>query len=283
MLILTSIPPVMSRLDADREIGSEYQLACIDSWIDAGFEPVSVNATCENLPPAAVSRVRSTRLVRDSQSITGKPQIFFSDLIDVAVKESRGEPFAVTNADILLGSVHDLVTMVSRLRPREFLFSRRIDIESWDQRAGTHWESGYDFFAAHPEDAAKLKRSELVFGAPWWDHYFPLAMLGLGCRIQQITCPIAFHLKHKRNWGGEEFEALGNVFLAETDACDLPPAYRCRSYAALAPPKLSWAELKRIIRRRPRSTWRETLSRVITVNIRFIDEWSMPVVSDSHA
>src|SRR6476620_1629869 len=52
MLILASIPPVISRLDAHREIGSEYQLACIDSWIDAGFEPVSVNATCENLPPA---------------------------------------------------------------------------------------------------------------------------------------------------------------------------------------------------------------------------------------
>jgi hypothetical protein len=57
--------------------------------------------------------------------------VFFSDLLHCAVRESRGEPFVITNADILLGSIGDVV---SRLTPGECLVCRRVDVDHPDQR-----------------------------------------------------------------------------------------------------------------------------------------------------
>src|ERR1700730_10574743 len=51
--LITSIPPAISRLDAKGvEIGEAYQLACIESWKRAGFEPVSVNSKDETFEHA---------------------------------------------------------------------------------------------------------------------------------------------------------------------------------------------------------------------------------------
>jgi hypothetical protein len=260
MKLVTSIPPAMSRLNDGREIGSEYQLACIHSWIASGFEPISLNAAGEDLPVAAVPLVRSVHIERDARSITDKPQVFFSDLLHCAVRESRCEPFVITNADMLLGSIGDVV---SRLTLGECLVCRRVDVDHPDQRTGTIWFSGYDLFAAHAVDAVNLKPSQLVFGSPWWDHYFPLAMLGTGCRLKQRTEPVAFHLKHERKWGWDIWETLGNTFLAEIAHYPLPGAYS----RAIAPQ--SW--LRGIIRRR---TTQRPLDRVAAANVAFVDAHS---------
>lgn len=107
--LFTSIPPKISRLDAKRgEIGEVYQQDCIASWQRAGFEPISVNSTNEAYPHS----LRKIPVGRDASVITGRPQVYFSDLLAAASIEAQGRPFALVNSDLILTTTADLSARV---------------------------------------------------------------------------------------------------------------------------------------------------------------------------
>src|SRR5262249_37545924 len=157
-----------------QEVGADYQERCIESWRSAGFEPISVNSTNE---PYRHS-VRMTRVERDASAVTGRPNVFLADLLGVASREADGGPVVVMNADLMIRPGTALVAAVRELRPGEFLFSRRIDIDRPDQTGGMPFLLGYDFFAGHADDISGLPDGGMVFGAPWWDYFLPLMMFG---------------------------------------------------------------------------------------------------------
>ena len=213
-LLVTSLPPRMSRLASNGEdIGSMYQKSCIDSWRAASFRPVSINSSSEDYPHS-VSKIS---LQRDARAVTGRPHVFFQDMLAAAVKESEGRPFAITNSDILLAAGTDLSDRVSSLRRGQVLFSRRIDIDEVSSKDGLAWQYGYDFFAVHPDDIMGLSTG-MIFGAPWWDHFFPLMLHFSGCRIDQIDPHQFRHLKHEDRWDWDVWEKLGCRFMAELKA-----------------------------------------------------------------
>src|SRR5258708_5032430 len=128
--LITSLPPTMSRLGAEgEEIGADYQQRCIESWHRAGFEPISVNSTSESYRHS----VRMIPVSRDASSVTGRPNVFLADLIDAASNEAEGGPVVVMNGDLLIRPGTELAAKVLDLRPGEFIFSRRINIDRPDQ------------------------------------------------------------------------------------------------------------------------------------------------------
>jgi hypothetical protein len=213
-LLVTSLPPRMSRLASNGDdIGSMYQKSCIESWRAASFHPVSINSSSEDYPHS-VSKVS---LQRDARSVTGRPHVYFQDMLAAAVEEAEGKPFAITNSDLLLAAGTDLSDRVSSLRRGQVIFSRRIDIDEISSKEGLAWQYGYDFFAVHPDDIMGLS-TDMVFGAPWWDHFFPLMLHFGGCRIDQIDPHQFRHLKHEDRWDWDVWEKLGCRFMAELKA-----------------------------------------------------------------
>jgi hypothetical protein len=211
--LVTSLPPSLSRVDAKGdEIGAEYQQRCIESWHRTGFEPISVNSATESYSHA----VRRITVSRDSSAVTGRPTVFLDDLLAVASTEARGGPVVLMNGDLLIRPGTALASNIRRLRPGEFMFSRRIDIARPDQTNGMPFRLGYDFFAGHADDLSGLSGEGMVFGAPWWDYYLPLMMFAQGCRIYQSE-PAVLHLAHEVQWL-EGWEELGYRFLAEIRA-----------------------------------------------------------------
>jgi hypothetical protein len=221
--LITSLPPNLSRLDArGEEIGADYQERCIESWHRAGFEPISVNSTSESYRHS----VRMIPVSRDASAVTGRPNVFLADLLAVASNEAEGGPVVLMNADLLIRPGTALAAAVLELRPGEFIFSRRIDIDRPDQTDGMPWLLGYDFFAGHADDISGLPDGGMVFGAPWWDYYFPLMMFVQGCRIYQ-TGPAVLHLAHEIQWW-EGWEELGHRFIAEMQARVANERFRSR-------------------------------------------------------
>ena len=213
-LIVTSLPPRMTRLASNGEdIGLMYQKTCIESWRAASFHPVSINSSSEDYPHS-VSKIS---LQRDARSVTGRPHVYFQDMLAAAAEESEGRPFAITNSDILLSAGTDLPDRVSSLRRGQAIFSRRIDIDEISSKEGLSWQYGYDFFAVHPDDIMGLS-TDMVFGAPWWDHFLPLILHFSGCRINQIEPHQFRHLKHEDRWDWDVWEKLGCRFMAELKA-----------------------------------------------------------------
>jgi hypothetical protein len=272
--LITSIPPRMSRLNAKGDqIGEAYQLACIASWKRAGFEPVSVNWKNESFK----HELRMIPVNRSASEITGRPHVFFADLLAAASIEARGRPFAIMNADLVLTPTTALAARVAQLRPGELIFTRRIDIDQPGQTDGMTWRYGYDFFASHADDTSGLSDVGMVFGAPWWDHLFPLLMLMRGCRIYQIE-PTVLHLKHTERWNWPMWEELGQRFVYAMKASAVD-TYRLRLEAAIkgrTDRLLSDLEYN-LWKRLPENAAgeaRRMLHRVSDMNLSFLDEMS---------
>lgn len=210
-LLFTSLPPAISRTNAaGEEIGRAYQADCIASWVDAGFAPATINARSEQVPREA--GIPQVSVEQDASEITGKSHPYFGDLLSAIAGQTDG-PFALVNADILIPSNAGLAERVLSLRPGEMIFTRRIDVSRLGA-SGKPYFWGYDFFAAHSADATALADTRLVFGGPWWDHFFPLAMHLHGCRVTQLE-PKIIHLHHNERWDWTMYRKLGDRFMAE--------------------------------------------------------------------
>jgi hypothetical protein len=274
--LFTSVPPRLSRLDTKgREIGEAYQRECIASWQRAGFEPVSVNSTNE----AYSHSLPMIPLARDASAIIGRPHVFFADLLTAASIEAQGRPFVLLNADLILTTTADISARVAQLRPGEFIFSRRLDIDELHQIDGTPWHDGYDFFAAHADDISGLPDAGMVFGAPWWDHFFPLLMFFRGCRVSQCE-PVVLHLNHTERWKWQTWEALGQRFVREIEARAIDKAYRQQLENAVdRRTGRLLSDLKyNLWKRLPKNAAGETrrmLHRVSNANLSFLDKISL--------
>jgi hypothetical protein len=269
--LITSLPPNLSRLDPQgEEIGAEYQERCIESWRQAGFEPISVNSAGESYRHP----VRMIPVSRDASAVTGHPNVFLADLLAAASNEAKGGPVVVTNADLLIRPGTSLVEAIRELRPREFIFSRRVNIQRPDETNGMPGRFGYDFFAGHADEIAECPDGGMVFGAPWWDHYLPLMMFAQGCRIYQ-TEPAVLHLEHELRLRG--WEELGQRFVTQTQArvanerfrSQLGDAIKGRSGHPLSDLKYSvWKRLPRNAALKQR----RMLYRVMTASWSFLEE-----------
>jgi hypothetical protein len=210
VFLVTSIPPKIVRHDKwGHEIGGEYQQACVASWLHAGFTPVSINSIAE--PRPSLEGVRYVTVRRDARRITGKPLIYFDDLLAEASRLTDG-PVVITNADIVLKPPFDLRRLVSDLRAGEALFSQRSDVSDLSECSGSTYANGFDFFAICGRDLAALPRSNLIFGWPWWDYFLPMSLILNGIKLRSVP-QVAFHLLHQERHPDEAWFSMGQHYL----------------------------------------------------------------------
>jgi hypothetical protein len=215
---------------------------------------------------------------RDASAVTGRPNVLLADLLAVASKEAKGGAVVLMNADLLIRPGTSLAAVVLELRPGEFIFSRRINIQRPDQANGIPGRFGYDFFAGHAEDIGGCPDGGMVFGAPWWDHYLPLMMFAQGCGIYQ-TEPAVLHLEHELRLRG--WEELGERFVTQTQArvanerfrSQLDDAVKGRTGHLLS--DLRYSVWKRLPRNAPLRQ-RRMLYRVMAASWSFLEEAAAP-------
>jgi hypothetical protein len=138
--------------------------------------------------------------------------VYFGDLLSAIAEQAEG-PFVLVNADIIIPAGAGLADKVTSLKRGQMMFGRRLDVAELGA-SGKVYFNGYDFFAAHAEDTAALAETRLVFGAPWWDHFLPLAMHLHGCHVMQLE-PQVIHLLHVERWNLATYRELGDQFAAE--------------------------------------------------------------------
>lgn len=221
--LLTSLPPRLERkLPGGAEIGVLYQRQCIQSWLQAGFFPISVNSNAELfsntglMDLAADLGVELVSTARSASNLTGRSHnVLLTDLLNVAVIKSHGEPFGIANADIFLRHASSLREAVQGLRPGQFGFTRRVDLTDPSRLAGIPYRHGFDFFALHPADAHKVPDIGLALGVPWWDHYLPALLSVHGGEAKALPSSCVYHLEHPATWENAVWATLGYHFLKQ--------------------------------------------------------------------
>lgn len=257
--LFTSIPPAMARTNhAGDDIGRRYQQDCLISWEQAGFVATTINAKAEQLD----LDVRRIIVDRDASEVTGRPHPYFGDLLSAIAADVDG-PFALVNADIAIPVQSRLAEMTQSLEPGEAIFSRRLDIVRVASGDPAAYKHGFDFFGAHTDNLSlDLLESRLVFGAPWWDHYLPLALHMHGQRVTQVA-PEVTHMEHDERWSWTVWSGLGVQFISEIRRV-ARVSYRARLRLICSGETVMHSERRR----------RATLRRVSNLNLAVLDRLS---------
>lgn len=195
MKVFTSIVPrKLCFGEVDRQ-----QLA-IESWLKAGFEPVSLNCAeeCEQLV-GSFSEVEFRETLRDGSAEMGKPLIYIDDILAAVAAES-GHISGIVNSDIIFRSAGNLPAELARVTGEGLIYGCRLDISSPADTQGKIYDIGFDFFFLNRELAGKFPSSKLCLGAPMWDYWVPLISSKLGYSTAFLRNIIAWHIVHEQAW-----------------------------------------------------------------------------------
>jgi hypothetical protein len=223
MKIFTSIAP--------RNI--DRQKLAVESWIKAGFKPVSLNRAAEiDLLSAQFPQVEFILTTRDSTATTGKPLVFADDLF-AAISRTGGGVSGLVNSDIIFRSPLNLPELFGEKAAGGLVFGSRTDIDQARETSGELFRNGYDFFFMDAKTARVYPPTSLSLGAPMWDYWAALVPMlkGLDCYLMNAMC--AWHVRHEQHWdkllnirmmkeileySGIEFEGISGIdFSTEND------------------------------------------------------------------
>jgi hypothetical protein len=217
----------------------ELQRAAIDSWLNLGFKVISLNSAAE----AAIVRQNFTDIPikivnRTAEATTGKPYIFFDDVI-AALSAEQAAVCGVVNSDIHLLADAGFADFVSNAASDGFLFGSRIDIDSLENLDGEKFIYGFDFFFFNKDVLQLYPQTCFCLGAPWWDYWAPFVPLLQGVPCKELISPVAFHVKHETKWAGKLFHDYGNMFANKVSQFTEHSDFDCKITIASSPEQLA--------------------------------------------
>lgn len=190
----------------------EMQQQCVASWIDAGFEVISVNTPDEvkELQPQ-FKTVRFIPATRDGRKFYKKPLIFIDDLL-LALKGSQSNIVGIINSDIQLRMNSDQVELIRRHATESMICVNRTNIDRPDEVNGSLLTSGFDLFFFSPDMIDRITPSLFCLGVTWWDYYLPMVAIAKRIPLLRFCDNIAFHVNHETNWDMEQWIRTGKYF-----------------------------------------------------------------------
>jgi hypothetical protein len=200
-LICTSIPPTLHRRVGDRECGDAYQQACINSWRQAGFQIVSMNADSE------IELLRS-KLGDDVHFVSngsGEAHTRIHALLSF-IRSTDVEVAGIINADCYLISETGVVGGLIEAATNSIVLLERLNLSSETMCPTGVYCGGFDAFFFDTRFLAQVTDAEdWKIGKPHWDYWFPLAMRLAGATLRMGEPDILLHLDHEPRWCLDEY------------------------------------------------------------------------------
>jgi hypothetical protein len=201
IVLFTSIPPQITRSIQGRDFGPQWQLTCIQSWIDAGLQVVSLNA------PKEINALHSF-----SQSVTfreipkgrGRPLItdFFA-----AAKCYEKEIVGIINADCMILPQSGIAKRLADFLSDDLVVAERVNLDQKSLRL-TRMSQGFDAFFFKASAISNIKWDDhWRIGDVWYDFWLPVAFRLAGFNIKTLPVPALLHLNHDQAWDWSVWEA----------------------------------------------------------------------------
>ncbi len=192
--------------------GLDKQRDAVESWLALGFEVISLNIPEEiaELEPAFPG-VRFVPAHRTAEAMTGRPLVFFDDLLTALSGEDCGV-VGIVNSDVMLRGPEESRPFLAREATGAFLFGSRLDVVNFEQETARVYAQGYDFFFFDRAVTAAYPRSELCLGMPWWDYWAPLVAQMRGYPVKRLETPLAYHPHHDTAWANDHWVRFGALF-----------------------------------------------------------------------
>ncbi len=191
----------------------EKQKAAVESWINSGFNVISLNCLQEKeVLEQLFSDVRFIAAERDAKAKAGKPYVYFDDIMKCLGKYGS-QVCGIINSDILLNVTPEFTSEIKTLASDSFVYGSRVDVKKLDSDSGSFYEFGYDFFFFNKSLINLYPESDFCLGLPWWDYWMVAVPLSKKIKLKKVISPVAVHLWHQTNYNNDYWLNLGKSFI----------------------------------------------------------------------
>ncbi len=213
IVLFTSIPPQITRLIQGRDFGPQWQLTCIQSWIDSGLQVVSLNA------PEEINALRSfSQSVAFREIPKGRERPLITDFF-AAAKCCENEIVGIINADCMILPQSGIAKRLSEFLTDDLVIAERVNLDQSSLRLA-RMSQGFDAFFFKAEAINRIKQDDhWRIGDVWYDFWLPLAFRVAGFNIKTLPIPALLHLNHDQawNWPAWEVEFVRLIDLVRSD------------------------------------------------------------------
>lgn len=194
ILLATSIAP----------FETENQKKAVASWLEAGFDVVSLNAPEEiSVLEARFPEVRFVPLSRDGRREHGKPFPYVFDIMQWLMK-SDYEVIGIINADIhLINFPPELYDAIYESASQgNMLHAHRMETASLspEDMANAYYFHGIDIFFFHRSILSIFDDDGFCIGNSMWDYWAPMTAAHYGVQQLEIKNLCFWHISHPIRW-----------------------------------------------------------------------------------
>jgi hypothetical protein len=205
MIAITSISPSHKNF--------EVQQRAIQSWIDLGYEVVSLNAPEEIELLKDFEGVKFVPTGRHNKKIFGKPYVTASAIIDYLI-EAKSEHSLIVNSDIIILDTDNTTEKLKQRSEDEIIIMHRRDFES-DITKSKVYAEGFDGFFLNYKHLEVFPQTILCLGQCHWDFWLPYIATIHGAKISALKEPYLFHVMHNVQYSKENWKRTAEIFRAE--------------------------------------------------------------------
>jgi hypothetical protein len=202
MIAITSISPGHKNFDK--------QLEAVNSWIEAGFKVVSLNAPEEIALLKEFKQVEFIPTHRHNKLLFGRPYVTASALIDY-LKDRKEEFNLIINSDIIIKGDTEKIKSMSK---DGVVVMHRADFDL-DMSKSKFYELGYDGFFINKKFLDVFPQTILCLGQCFWDYWLPYTALKAKVKVYNHKEPYLFHQLHNAQYSQEQWRITGEIFRAE--------------------------------------------------------------------
>ena len=178
----------------------EKQKAAIATWLTIGFKVVSFNC------PEEIEQVHSyfpkvtfIPAKRDARPLTGKPLIFFDDILNFFTN-SDISICGIVNSDIILKVDHEFMAFLKQETKNSMVVGCRVGVKNSDLQHGKIYIHGFDYFFFDRSIIECYPKNSFAIGAPWWDYWAVFVPLTKNIPVKQLIPPLGYHVDHPYKW-----------------------------------------------------------------------------------
>lgn len=209
--------PVATSIAPKRNM--EQQINALLTWKKAGFSIISFNSVKEiqQIQPFFPD-ITFVEVINTGEQEFGKPYIYLTEILNY-FRNINSNILGLVNSDIYLNTSGDFLSFICTEAREAFVFGSRMDVESLEDKNGTMYTSGFDFFFFDKSFLSLYPSGDVKFclGLPWWDYWFPFIAIRLDLPVKKLVTPVAYHVIHKTMYSDELYYKFSNYFIKYFD------------------------------------------------------------------
>ncbi|MPL68048.1 hypothetical protein SDC9_13761 [bioreactor metagenome] len=178
-----------------RPSSDDIQKIAMQTWLDAGFHVVSLNAldTIAQLKPKFPD-IEFIATTRDGREQHGKPFIYFDDVL--AYFANRDIPICgIISPDLCLLD-KNFQEFVRVEASNSCVFGSRVDVDSLSSAQGQIYNIGFDYFFFDRQIIPYYPQQNFCLGLPWCDYWAVIVPLMRKFQVKRVSAPVTLHVKH---------------------------------------------------------------------------------------